>query len=244
MDWLFARPGRWRARPAGRAQPTPTKKSHKAKSAQAAQPSAGQPAQQAPPAGPHAGKPAKEHAAAPNKPHAHAPATEPTDTGANSNDAMKAEQKKSHKGQPVASESANTAHAPEATNPRQNRSPEATAITATSEQASQPKPGKGKAKQVDVQKIKTQHANFRAQPKPQQVAAVTFNESRQISGSEHVAGHTIHRLSLLPSAVARPELVSLALQPDRAYRGGSYFFNAGYWYPAWGYQHTAQILCL
>ena len=99
------------------AQPTPTKKQHhKAKSAQAAQPSAGQPAQQAPPAGPHAGKPAKEHAAAPNKPHAHAPATEPTDTGANSNDAMKAEQKKSHKGQPVASESANTAHAPEATN--------------------------------------------------------------------------------------------------------------------------------
>src|SRR5262245_41807157 len=83
------------------AQSTPTKKQRKkAKSAQAAQPSAGQPAQQAP----HAGKRAKEHAAPPNKPHAQAPASKPTDTGADSNDAMKAEQKKSHKRQPAASE--------------------------------------------------------------------------------------------------------------------------------------------
>ena len=223
------------------AQPTPTKKQHhKAKSAQAAQPSAGQPAQQASPAGPHAGKRAKEHAAAPNHPHAHTPATGPTDTGANSNDAMKAEQKKSHKGQPVASESANTAHAPEATNSRTKSQSGATAVTATSGQASQPKPGKGKAKQVDMQKIKTQHANFRAQPKPQQVAAVTFNESRQISGSEHWQGtqYTVFRSY-------RPQWHDQNWYHSRYNRivliaGGYYFFNAGYWYPAWGYQPTAQ----
>ena len=156
---------------------------------------------------------------------------------------MKAEQKKkSHKGQPATSESANTAHAPKATNPRTKSQSEATATTATSEQASQPKPGKGKgkAKQVDVQKIKTQHANFRAQPKPQQVPAVTFNESRQISGSEHWQGtqYTVfrsyrpqwHDQNWYRSRYNRIELIA----------GGYYFFNAGYWYPAWGYQPTAQ----
>jgi hypothetical protein len=234
------------------AQPTPTKKQHhKGKSAQAAQPSTGQPGQQAapagphagkqaPPAGPHTGKPAKEHAAAPNHPHAHAPATGPTDTGANSNDAMKAEQQKSHQGHKAASESANTAQAPEATNAGTKSQSGATATTATSEQASQPKPGKGKAKQVDVQKIKTQHANFRAQPKPQQVAAVTFNESRQISGSENWQGtqYTVfrsyrpqwHDQNWYRSHYTRVELIA----------GGYYFFDGGYWYPAWGYQPTAQ----
>ena len=194
------------------AQPTPTKKQHKAKSAQAAQPSAGQPGQQAQPAGPHAGKQAKGHAAAPNQPHAHTPATNPhaqahatnrhveapatrqADTGANSNDA-KAEQKKNDKGQTAASESANTTHAPETTNAKTKSQSAAPANTATSQQASQPNAGKRTAKQVDVQKIKTQHANFRAQPKPQQVPAVTFNESRQISGSEHWQGtqYTVFR---------------------------------------------------
>lgn len=225
-------------------QPTPTKKQHhKAKSAQAAQPSAGQPAQQAPHAGAHGGKQAKEHATAPNKPHAQPPATKPTDTSANSNDAMKAAQKKSHKGKPAASESANTAQAPESTNARTKSQSGVTATTATSEQAGQPRPAKGKgkaAKQVDVQKIKTQHANFRAQPKPQQVPAVTFNESRQISGSEQWQGnqYTVfrsyrpqwHDQNWYHSHYNRIVLIA----------GGYYFFNAGYWYPAWGYQPSAQ----
>jgi len=231
------------------AQPTPTKKQHKAKSAHAAQPSAGQPGQQAPPAGPHPGKQAKGHAAAPNHPHAHtpatnsheqAPATGPTDTGANPNDAQ-AEQKKNHKGQPATSESANTTHAPETTNAKTKSQSEATANTATSQQASQPNAGKRKtAKQVDVQKIKTQHANFSAQPKPQQVPAVTFNESRQISGSDHWQGtqYTVFRSY-------RPQWHDQNWYHSRYNQivliaGGYYFFNAGYWYPAWGYQPSAQ----
>ena len=240
-------------------QPSPTKKQRKkAPSAQAAQPSAGQPAQQAPAARPHAGKRAKERAPAPNNPHAQAPATNPhaqapatkpraqapstgaTDTDASSNDAMKAEQKKSRKGQRATSESANTAHAPEATNAKTKSQSEATATTATSEQAGQPTRGKGKAKQVDVQKIKTQHANFRAQPKPEQVPAVTFSESRQINGSDQWQGtqYTVfrsyrpqwHDQNWYRSHYNRVEL----------FAGGYYFFNAGYWYPAWGYQPTAQ----
>ena len=93
---------------------------------------------------------------------------------------------------------------------------------------------------ADVQKIKTQHANFHAQPKPQQVPAVTFSQSRQISGSEQWQGqkYTVFR-SYRParhdqgwyrSRYTRIELIG----------GGYYFFNAGYWYPAWGYQPSAE----
>jgi len=175
-----------------------------------------------------------------SNPHEQAPATGPTDTGANPNDAQ-AEQKKNHKGQPAASESANTTHAPETTNAKTKSQSEATANTATSQQASQPNAGKRKtAKQVDVQKIKTQHANFSAQPKPQQVPAVTFNESRQISGSDHWQGtqYTVFRSY-------RPQWHDQNWYHSRYNRivliaGGYYFFNAGYWYPAWGYQPSAQ----
>jgi chemotaxis protein histidine kinase CheA len=174
-----------------------------------------------------------------SSPHEQAPATGPTDTGANSNDAQ-AEQKKGRKGQRATSEPANTPHAPAATNAKTKSQSETTATTATSEQAGEPTRGKGKAKQVDVQKIKTQHANFRAQPKPEQVPAVTFSETRQISGSDQWQGtqYTVfrsyrpqwHDQNWYRSHYNRVEL----------FAGGYYFFNAGYWYPAWGYQPTAQ----
>ena len=221
------------------AEPTPTKKQRqKAKSAQAAQPSAGQPAQQAP----HAGKQAKGHAAAPKKPHAQAPAPGPTDTDANSNDAMKAEQKKrvTRGNQPPVNRQI-LPRRPRQRMPGQNRSPRPLPpLRPPNRPASPSRKGKGKAKQVDVQKIKTQNANFRAQPKPQQVPAVTFNASRQISGSEHWQGtqYTVfrsyrpqwHDQTWYRSRYNRIELIA----------GGYYFFDAGYWYPAWGYQPTAQ----
>jgi len=153
---------------------------------------------------------------------------------------MKTEQKKGRKGQRATSESANTAPAPDVTNAKTKSQSEATTTTAASGQASQPNSGKRKAKQVDVQKIKTQHANFSAQPKPQQVPAVTFNESRQISGSDHWQGtqYTVFRSY-------RPQWHDQNWYHSRYNRivliaGGYYFFNAGYWYPAWGYQPSAQ----
>ena len=174
-----------------------------------------------------------------SNPHAQAPATGPTDTGVNSNDAQ-AEQKKGRKGQRTTSESENTAQAPDVTNAKTKSRSEATTTTATSGQASQPNSGKRKANQVDVQKIKTQHANFRAQPKPDKVPAVTFNESRKISGSEHWQGtqYTVFRSY-------RPQWHDQNWYHSRYDRivliaGGYYFFNAGYWYPAWGYQPSAQ----
>lgn len=100
-----------------------------------------------------------------------------------------------------------------------------------------------KAKKPDpqqVQQIKSQHANFRAQPKPQQVPAVTYNQNYRIEGSDHWQGTQYqvfrsyhpewHDQGWYRSHYNRVELIG----------GGYYFWNNGYWYPAWGYSPSAQ----
>ena len=100
-----------------------------------------------------------------------------------------------------------------------------------------------KAKKPDpqkVQQIKTEHANFRAQPKPQQVPAVTYNQNYRIEGSDRWQGPQYqvfrsyhpewHDQGWYHSHYNRVELIG----------GGYYFFNAGYWFPAWGYSPSEQ----
>jgi hypothetical protein len=91
-----------------------------------------------------------------------------------------------------------------------------------------------------VQQIKSQHANFRAQPKPQQVPTVTYNQNYRVQGSEHWEGPRYevfrsyhpewHDQGWYRSHYNRVELIG----------GGYYFWNNGYWYPAWGYSPSAQ----
>jgi hypothetical protein len=91
-----------------------------------------------------------------------------------------------------------------------------------------------------IQQIKSQHANFRAQPKPQQVPPVTFNQSYRIQGSERWQGPQYevfrsyhperHDEGWYHSHYNRVELVG----------GGYYYWNNGYWYPAWGYSPSAE----
>ena len=103
--------------------------------------------------------------------------------------------------------------------------------------------GKGAGKKPapqQVQQVKSQHANFRAQPRPQQVQSATFNQNRRIEGSEHWQGHQYevfrsyhpewHDQGWYHSHYPNVTLIA----------GGYYFFNAGYWYPAWGYSPSAQ----
>jgi Putative peptidoglycan binding domain len=103
--------------------------------------------------------------------------------------------------------------------------------------------GAGAAKKPDpqqVQQIKSQHANFRAQPKPQQVPAVTFNQNYRIQGSEQWQGPQYevfrsyhperHDEGWYRTHYNRVELIG----------GGYYFWNNGYWYPAWGYNPSAE----
>jgi hypothetical protein len=91
-----------------------------------------------------------------------------------------------------------------------------------------------------VQQVKTQRANFKAQPRPQQVQAVAFNQNHRIEGSDNWHGHQYevfrsyhpewHDAGWYHSHYPNVTLIA----------GGYYFFNAGYWYPAWGYNASAQ----
>ena len=119
---------------------------------------------------------------------------------------------------------------------------EAGATSAAGQQNVQANTG-AKAKKPDpqqVQQVKSQHASFRAQPKPQQVPAVTFNQNYRVQGSDRWQGHQYevfrsyhpewHDQGWYRSHYPRVELIG----------GGYYFFNNGYWYPAWGYSPSAQ----
>src|SRR5262249_52891233 len=91
-----------------------------------------------------------------------------------------------------------------------------------------------------VQQVKSQNANFRAQPKPQQVPSVTFNQNHRIEGSDRWQGQQYqvfrsyhpewHDAGWYTSHYSHVELIG----------GGYYFFNNGYWFPAWGYSASAQ----
>jgi hypothetical protein len=115
-------------------------------------------------------------------------------------------------------------------------------VSAAGQQNTQATTG-AKAKKPDPQKlqqIKSQHATFRAQPKPQQVPAVTFNQNYRIQGSDRWQGPQYevfrsyrperHDQGWYRSHYSRVELIG----------GGYYFWNNGYWYPAWGYNPSAE----
>ena len=99
-----------------------------------------------------------------------------------------------------------------------------------------------KVQQVKAQaaQIKQQHATFRAQPRPETVPAVTFQQNYRIQGSEQWQGAQYevfrsyhpewHDQGWYRSRYPRVELIG----------GGYYYWNSGYWYPAWGYDASAQ----
>ncbi len=77
-------------------------------------------------------------------------------------------------------------------------------------------------------------------PKPQQVPAVTYNQNYRIQGSDQWQGPQYevfrsyrpewHDQGWYRSRYNRVELIG----------GGYYYWNNGYWYPAWGYDSGAQ----
>jgi hypothetical protein len=91
-----------------------------------------------------------------------------------------------------------------------------------------------------VQQIKQQHVNFRAQARPDKVPAVTFSQGYRIQGSESWQGPQYevyrsyhperHDRRWYSSHYNRVELIG----------GGYYYWNNGYWYPAWGYDSSAE----
>jgi hypothetical protein len=86
-----------------------------------------------------------------------------------------------------------------------------------------------------VQQIKQQYTTFRAQPRPDRVPAVSFSAGYRLPGVERWQGpqYEVYRSY-------RPERHDQAYYRSRYQRveligGGYYYFNNGYWYPAWGY---------
>ena len=91
-----------------------------------------------------------------------------------------------------------------------------------------------------VQQIRQQHTSFRAQPRPDRVPAVTFSAGFRLPGVERWQGpqYEVYR-SYHPERHdrgwyhqhhQRVELVA----------GGYYYFDNGYWYPAWGYDSAHE----
>ncbi|MBA3762333.1 MAG: peptidoglycan-binding protein [Chthoniobacterales bacterium] len=114
-------------------------------------------------------------------------------------------------------------------------------VKAADQQNAQAKAGaKKKPDPQQVQQIKAQNANFRAQARPQQVPTVTFNENYRIQGAERWQGPQYevfrayrperHDEGWYRSRYSRVELIG----------GGYYYWNNNYWYPAWGYNPSAQ----
>ncbi len=225
-------------------EPTPKKKKHD--NAQAAQgtESPTKPDSEPPAARPHAAKKAKEPAAATDTTKTQAPAEEsvsPT-PAANAQPGRHKKDRNAAKAPATAKESASPTNAVSPT--PATASAGAGAQTAAAPQPNKPNAGTNKvstqSKKPDVQAIKAQHANFHAQPKPQQVPAVTFNQNVRINGSEHWQGEQyavfrsyhpqMHDQNFYRSHYSRVELIG----------GGYYYLDGGYWYPAWGYQPSAS----
>jgi hypothetical protein len=251
-------------------QPTPRKKKRQenAQAAQqgspAARPQAGRPA--AAGGRQHPGRRAREAAAANENGMNGAAAKEPTTSPANAR-MQRAQRRKERKAANPAetgstpAEATSTPAAPAGPNaktkgqktqtqpqtaaeqPQQTQQTQQTQTAASSVRKAQPNPNRkrmAQAKKPNVEKIKSTHASFHAEAKPQKVPAVTFNQNHQISGSQHWAGPKYevfrtyhpqrHDEHWYHSHYSRIELIA----------GGYYYFDNGYWIPAWGYQPSNQ----
>ncbi len=118
--------------------------------------------------------------------------------------------------------------------------PPAASTSATADTSAQVNATAKKPEPQQVEKIKEQHANFRAQPRPKEVPAVTFSADFRLQGSDGWKGSQYqvyrsyrparHDRGYYHSKYKRVELVG----------GGYYYFDNGYWYPAWGYDNSAE----
>ena len=130
---------------------------------------------------------------------------------------------------PAAATTAATATPATATTTTATATP-ATATTGVSPAAVVKKPDPQK-----VEQIRQRTVNFTAQPRPDRVPAVTFTPNYRIQGAEQWQGpqYEVYR-------TYRPERHDQGYYRSRYQRveliaGGYYYFDRGYWYPAWGY---------
>lgn len=92
----------------------------------------------------------------------------------------------------------------------------------------------------NAQNIQAQYKNFKAQPKPAVIQSAQFNQNYRIAGAQNWTGPQYQVFSSYHpqwhdqswwQANYAANLLLIA--------GGWYYWNAGYWYPAWGYDPGA-----
>jgi hypothetical protein len=91
-----------------------------------------------------------------------------------------------------------------------------------------------------IEQIRAQHLNFKAKPNPK-IASVKFNQNYQIAGAQNWNGPQYQAF-----VAYRPQWHDQGWWQSRyssnilLIGGGWYYWDAGYWYPAWGYDESAS----
>jgi hypothetical protein len=120
----------------------------------------------------------------------------------------------------------------------------ATGEAATAGQPGGPKPSKvgkpGKAGVAAGKPFKPQHINVPKQPNTAKAPPVKFQQGRHIQGSEHWQGQQYAVFRNYHSEWHDQNWWHNHYHNNFVFVfGAPYFFNAGYWYPAWGYSANA-----
>ena len=90
-----------------------------------------------------------------------------------------------------------------------------------------------------IDQIRAQHLNFKAKPNPK-IASVQFNQNYQIAGAQNWTGPQYQAfVSYRPQWHDRGWWQSRYSTNILLIGGGWYYWDAGYWYPAWGYDESA-----
>ena len=101
---------------------------------------------------------------------------------------------------------------------------------------------KGNGKKLDpnaLQAIKAQHDGFHAKPNPAKIPAIAFNKNFHFVGSNQWQGP-----EYLVFQQYHPEMHDQAYYQStyggniQMFGGGAYYWNNGYWFPAWGYDNS------
>ena len=93
---------------------------------------------------------------------------------------------------------------------------------------------------ANLQRIRAKFKNFHAKPNPK-IASVQFNQNYQIQNSQNWSGPQYRVFqSYRPQWHDRSWWRSRYSSHLLLIGGGWYFWDAGYWYPAWGYDESAS----
>ena len=87
-------------------------------------------------------------------------------------------------------------------------------------------------------KVKPQHFNLANKPKPEVAPAVTFQQNRHIEGSQNWQGSNYTVFRNYSSEWHDQGWWRQRYNRIVVIGGGAYYWNAGYWYPAWGYDQA------